>query len=338
MACGLVSERPQAMEDQPRQVEVHAAIKRTLRNSISLNEQDSSYDSGVATKPNGDSCSRSSIADLQQPWGDMNTQQLLERDGSGQPIVVAGLCKSYDTAAGTLEVLSDLDLEIEPGEFTSLVGPSGCGKSTLLKIIAGLIPFDSGTILVGGAPPLEGRRDVGFMLQQTTLMPWRSVRENVRLPFELSGQKGRAVDRRVETLLELVGLGHAMDMRPTELSGGMQQRVALARLLSLNPKVMLLDEPFSALDEFKREHLGIETAAMHEDMRKTTVMVTHSIPEAVMMSDRIVCLGDTPGRVLATVDVDLPRPRNASMIGTDSFQSAAASVRAALAGVDGGLA
>lgn len=261
----------------------------------------------------------------------------LQNVALGQPISVSGLHKTYATATGPLPVLVDVDLEIQAGEFISLVGPSGCGKSTLLKIIAGLIPFDAGSVRVGDTPPEEGRRDVGFMLQQSVLMPWRSVRGNVRLPFDLAGRKGAEVEERIESLLELVGLGHAMDLRPAELSGGMQQRVALARLLSLSPRVMLLDEPFSALDEFKREHLGLETAAMHEDMGKTTIMVTHSIPEAVLMSDRVVCLGAAPGRVVDVVDIDLPRPRTAAMIGNESFQEAAQRIRTVLAGEDGAL-
>lgn len=257
---------------------------------------------------------------------------------AGEPIVMRRLSKSYVTAAGRSPVLDGIDLEIAPGELISLVGPSGCGKSTILKILAGLIPYDGGEVSLGGQPPLEGRRDVGFMLQQAVLMPWRSVGDNVRLPFDIAGVKGPQVDQRISELVELVGLSHATDHRPWELSGGMQQRVSLARALALDPGVMLLDEPFSALDEFKREHLGLEFTRMHEALGRTTILVTHSIPEAVLMSDRIIALGTNPGRVVADVRVDLPRPRTASMIGTPSFMETSQRVRDALVGEDGAIA
>lgn len=254
---------------------------------------------------------------------------------TGEPISMRDVRKSYPAASGSTLVLDGITLDIAPGELISLVGPSGCGKSTLLKILAGLIPYDSGTVTLGGEAPREGRRDVGFMLQQAVLMPWRSVTENIRLPFDIAGTKGSAPDKRIAELIELVGLGHAKDMNPWELSGGMQQRVSLARALALDPGVMLLDEPFSALDEFKREHLGIEFTRMHEDLGKTTILVTHSIPEAVLMSDRVIALGAHPGRVLADVTVDLPRPRSAAMIGTHRFQEISQEIREALVGKDG---
>ncbi|NLG20029.1 MAG: ABC transporter ATP-binding protein [Actinomycetales bacterium] len=256
---------------------------------------------------------------------------------AGEPIRLTSVNKTYTTATGPLPVLQDIDLHIETGEFVSLVGPSGCGKSTLLKIIAGLIPFDNGTVHVGEQAPKEGRRDVGFMLQQSVLMPWLSVRENVTLPFAIAREKGSHIAPRVEELLELVGLSHSADMNSWELSGGMQQRVALARTLALDPRVLLMDEPFAALDEFKREHLGLEVTKMHEDMGKTSILVTHSIPEAVMMSDRIIALGARPGRVVGDIRVDLPRPRSAAMIATPEFQDISRQVREALAGEDGSI-
>ena len=258
---------------------------------------------------------------------------------TGEPITLRSVRKSFPAASGgSTLVLSDIDLDIAPGELISLVGPSGCGKSTLLKILAGLIGYDSGTVTLGGEAPKEGRRDVGFMLQQAVLMPWRSVKENIRLPFDLAGTKGEAPEQRIDELIDLVGLEHAKDMNPWELSGGMQQRVSLARALSLDPRVMLLDEPFSALDEFKREHLGLEFTKMHEELGKTTILVTHSIPEAVMMSDRVIALGAHPGRVLADIRIDLPRPRTAAMIATPEFQELSRQIRAALVGEDGVIA
>lgn len=265
-----------------------------------------------------------------------STAEVAEPTLTGEHISLTGVHKTY--TAGEQPVLKDINLEIEPGQLISLVGPSGCGKSTLLKILAGLIDYEAGQVTVGGKEPQEGRRDVGFMLQQAVLMPWRSVRENVRLPFDIAGRKGKGVDGRIDELIDLVGLSHAVEKSPWELSGGMQQRVSLARALALDPKVMLLDEPFSALDEFKREHLGLEFTRMHEQMGKTTILVTHSIPEAVLMSDRIIALGAHPGRVLADVTVDLPRPRTAALIGTPRYLEIAQEVREALVGEDGTIA
>lgn len=257
---------------------------------------------------------------------------------AGEAITLQGVNKTYATASGPLPVLREVNLEIRAGEFVSLVGPSGCGKSTLLKIIAGLLRIDEGQVRIGDQAPKEGRRDVGFMLQQSVLMPWRTVRENVELPFVIAKQKGPHVRERVDELLELVGLTQSADLNPWELSGGMQQRVAFARTLALDPRVLLMDEPFAALDEFKREHLGLEVARMHEDMSKTAILVTHSIPEAVLMSDRIIALGARPGRVVGDISVDLPRPRTAALIGTPRFQEISRQVREALAGEDGSIA
>lgn len=256
----------------------------------------------------------------------------------GESISFRHVVKQFETAKGPSVVLSDLSIDIAAGELVALVGPSGCGKSTILNIIAGLIPFEQGDVRIGDSAPREGRRDIGFMLQQSTLMPWRSVRENVCLPFDIARRKGADVDQRIDYLLDLVGLSHAAQMNPWELSGGMQQRVALARSLALDPSVMLLDEPFAALDEFKREHLGLEFSKMHEEMRKTSILVTHSIPEAVILADRVIALGANPGRVVADIPVTLPRPRTAAMIGTDEFADLSHRVREALTTKEGAIA
>jgi NitT/TauT family transport system ATP-binding protein len=249
---------------------------------------------------------------------------------TGERITLEGVSKAYLTAKGPLPVLRGIDLDIAAGEFVSLVGPSGCGKSTLLKIIAGLVDYDTGAVTVGGRPPLEGRDDIGFMLQQSVLMPWLNVRGNVELPFNIARRSGPQVNERVTRLLDLVGLSHAATMNSWELSGGMQQRVALARALALDPGVMLMDEPFSALDEFKREHLNIEVAQMADDLGKTTVLVTHSVTEAVLMSDRVIALGVNPGRIVGDIAVDMERPRRADMVGSELFQQISNDVRAAL--------
>jgi NitT/TauT family transport system ATP-binding protein len=249
----------------------------------------------------------------------------------GEAISLVSVGKTYQTATGALPALVDINLEIRAGEFVALVGPSGCGKSTLLKIIAGLIPYESGVVSVGDAKPKEGRRDIGFMLQQSVLMPWLDVKENVALPFRIARESGPHISERVDELLDLVGLSHAASMRTWELSGGMQQRVALARALALDPGVMLMDEPFSALDEFKREHLNIEVAHMADTIGKTTILVTHSISEAVLMSDRVIALGVNPGRVVGDIAIDLERPRVSEMVSSTRFQELSNEVRDALA-------
>jgi NitT/TauT family transport system ATP-binding protein len=249
---------------------------------------------------------------------------------TGEAITLTGVSKTYTTAKGALPVLRDINLRIEAGEFVSFVGPSGCGKSTLLKIIAGLVSFDAGTVMVGGQAPREGREDIGFMLQQSVLMPWLNVSKNVELPFVIARRRNEGTAKRVADLLQLVGLSHVATLNPWELSGGMQQRVALARALALDPGVMLMDEPFSALDEFKREYLNIEVAQMSDQLGKTTILVTHSISEAVLMSDRIIALGANPGRIVGDIRVDLPRSRSRDMIGSDRFQQISNQVRAAL--------
>jgi len=206
----------------------------------------------------------------------------MTRDARGETITLRGVDKTYQTASGPLPVLSGIDLEIEAGQFVSFVGPSGCGKSTLLKIIAGLVTYDTGEVSVGGQKPREGRQDIGFMLQQSVLMPWLNVAKNVELPFVIARRRDEKTERRVADLLDLVGLSDVATLNSWELSGGMQQRVALARALALDPGVMLMDEPFSALDEFKREYLNIEVAQMADNLGKTTLLVTHSIGEAVL--------------------------------------------------------
>ncbi len=250
---------------------------------------------------------------------------------TGETIRLAGVSKTYETASGPLPVLRDINLQVEAGEFISFVGPSGCGKSTLLKIIAGLVSYDTGTVEVGDQKPKAGREDIGFMLQQSVLMPWLNVSKNVELPFVIARRQDASTSRRVEELLDLVGLSSVASLNSWELSGGMQQRVALARALALDPGIMLMDEPFSALDEFKREYLNIEVAQMADQLGKTTLLVTHSIGEAVLMSDRIIALGANPGRTVGDIAVDLERPRRADMIGTDQYQKICNEVRAALA-------
>ena len=213
--------------------------------------------------------------------------------------------------------MRDVSFDVRAGEFISLVGPSGCGKSTILKMVAGLIPYEGGSIEVSGSPPRAGRREIGIMLQSPVLFPWRTVMNNVLLPiqvFRMDAAEGR---RRAQEILDLVGLSGFEQKHPWELSGGMQQRVNLCRLLVFEPAVLLMDEPFAALDEFTRERLNNELASLHEQLHRSVLYVTHNIPEAVFLSDRIVVMGTQPGRVLGIIEVDLPRPRSIEILDSE---------------------
>ncbi len=212
---------------------------------------------------------------------------------------------------GGTTALTEIDLEIQPGQFISLIGPSGCGKSTLLRVIGDLIEPSSGEALVGGKPAHRARldRDYGMVFQEATLMDWRTIRKNVSLPLEMMGWDRQRRDERVRELLQLVELTGFEDHHPWQLSGGMQQRVAIARALSFSPSLILMDEPFGALDEMTRDRMNIELLRIWEATGATVVFVTHSIAEAVFLSSRIVVMSARPGRVQKIVDVDLAYPR-----------------------------
>ena len=214
----------------------------------------------------------------------------------------------FDKRGDKLVALLEVSLKARRGEFISLVGPSGCGKSTMLKIIAGLLAPTAGTVHLEGRRITEPRPEIGFMFQTSTLFPWRNVTRNITLPLEIAREDGDW-EQRVAEVIDLVQLNGFENHYPRELSGGMQQRVALSRLLISDPELMLLDEPFGSLDEFTREHLNAELARIVEHAGKTTIFVTHNIPEAVFLSDRVAVMGTSPGRILEMLDVDLPRPR-----------------------------
>jgi NitT/TauT family transport system ATP-binding protein len=227
----------------------------------------------------------------------------------GDALRVTGVSKTYQTRGGAVEAVRGATFSARQGEFVALVGPSGCGKSTLLKIIAGLEPYEHGEVEVLGAPPRAGRRDCGIMLQSAVLFPWRTVLDNVLLPIEVFRLSKSESRTRALELLDTVGLTEFKDKYPWELSGGMQQRVSLARLLVFDPDALLMDEPFGALDEFTRERMNFEVTGLHERMDKLVVFVTHNILEAVLLSDKVVMMKPRPGEVVEIVDVDLPRPR-----------------------------
>jgi NitT/TauT family transport system ATP-binding protein len=233
---------------------------------------------------------------------------------SGSVISVKDCRKVYATKGGKVEAVRTASFDVKQGEFVSLVGPSGCGKSTLLQICAGLLPWNAGTVEVGGIQAKSGRQDVGIMFQSAVLLPWRSVIENVMLPTEIFGLDGKESQKKAEDLLDLVGLKGFEDKHPWELSGGMQQRASLARALVFDPDIMLMDEPFASLDEFTRERLNIELARLHESLGRTILYVTHNIQEAVFLSDKVVVMKPHPGEVLDIIDVNLPRPRSTQVL------------------------
>ena len=234
--------------------------------------------------------------------------------GGDHSISVTDLHKTYDTRDGTVDAVRGATFEVKDGEFVSLVGPSGCGKSTILQICAGLVSPTQGQVEVGGLPARPGRREVGIMFQAPVLLPWRSVCDNVLLPTEVFRMDKVPAKERALELLDLVGLQGFEEKHPWELSGGMQQRASLARVLVADPDILLMDEPFSALDEFTRERLNLELAKIHESLGRTVLYVTHNIEEAVFLSDRVVVMKPHPGEILEIVDTGLPRPRKLEVL------------------------
>lgn len=230
--------------------------------------------------------------------------------------------KRFETrSAPPVVALDDIDLEIGDNEFVTIVGRSGCGKSTLLRIAAGLIHSTSGQVTIAGQPVTGPRRDVGIVFQRPALLPWRSILANVLLPVEIAGGDLKAARAEAGELLALVGLEGFENRRPLELSGGMQQRAALCRSLIQRPRLLLMDEPFAALDALTREDLSLELQRIWVERRKTIVFVTHSISEAVLLSDRVVVMTPRPGRIARIVPVEAPRPRG---FGADGHNEAIA--------------
>lgn len=225
-------------------------------------------------------------------------------------IRLTGLSQTFHGRTGAVEALRRVDLDIAEGEFVAVVGRSGCGKSTLLRLVAGLLQPTTGEVRVDGAMVTRPRRDIGMVFQRPALLPWRSVLDNVLLPVEFFGWRRSDYRDRAMRLLEKVGLGEFHKRLPHELSGGMQQRVALCRSLLTEPRALLMDEPFSALDALTREELSAELQRIHMEHRATILFVTHSIDEAVLLADRVVVLTPRPGEILKILDVDIPRPRS----------------------------
>lgn len=237
-----------------------------------------------------------------------------------EAIVVEALTKTFTGKdGGLIRAIQEISLSIAPGEFVSLVGPSGCGKSTLLKIIAGLIPFEAGRVQRGGKPVTRPGPEVGMVFQAPELVPWRTVLGNTLLAARLAGESPKLYRDRAAALLEMVGLGQFLTKYPQELSGGMQQRNAIARALLRSPSILLMDEPFGALDAITRDQMSIELQRIWMATGCTCVFVTHSIPEAVQLSDRVIVFSQRPARILADVRIDFPRPRSLDIIADSRF-------------------
>ncbi len=257
--------------------------------------------------------------------------------GARSVVEVSGVSKTFGTGTGAVTALEGIDLTIAAGEFVSLIGPSGCGKSTLLRLIGDLTAPTAGGVLVNGKPARRGRldRDYGMVFQAPVLMDWRTIQANIELPLEIMGYSKEDRTRRSTALLRLVELEGFGVRHPWELSGGMQQRVAIARALAFDPKLLLMDEPFGALDEMTRERMNLELMGIWTRTKTTVVFVTHSIPEAVFLSTRVVVMSARPGRISKVIDIDLPQPRTADTRETERYFELVTDVREALRSHEG---
>jgi NitT/TauT family transport system ATP-binding protein len=223
-------------------------------------------------------------------------------------IEASGLSKSF----GAFKALEDINFTIKNQEFVSVLGPSGCGKSTLLRIVAGLIPYETGTASIKGEKVLSPRPDIGVVFQTNNMLPWLTVRGNVELGARIRNMPAAARDTAVDKVLEVLSLTKFADAHPHQLSGGMRQRASIGQALVLDPPVLLMDEPFGALDALTRDKLNVELLRIWQEHRKTVMLITHSIAEAVFLSDRVLVMADRPGRIIDELVIDLPRPRNAA--------------------------
>jgi len=260
------------------------------------------------------------------------------KNKSDQDIIVSGIGKTYLTESGQVIALDDINFTVEHGSFISLLGPSGCGKTTLLRIMGGLLRPSQGEILVGGRPLYPGNQrgpdkgiinSIGFVFQDPNLLPWRSIIRNVTLPLELQKASKSERTRRAQAMLELVGLDTKLFAQayPRQLSGGMRQRVAIARSLVYDPLILLMDEPFGALDAMTRETMNLELQRIWQESGKTVILVTHSLQEAVFLSDKVIMLSSRPGRISDTVTIDLPRPRTRAMLEEGYFNRLVGTLR-----------
>jgi NitT/TauT family transport system ATP-binding protein len=247
-------------------------------------------------------------------------------------IAIEELSKTFRSGDQNVEALDQISFDVAEGSFVSIVGPSGCGKSTLLKIISGLLPASRGSVHVSGRRVEGPLASVGMVFQAPVLLKWRSVADNVMLPVEFAGLDPREYSGKARLLLGMVGLKGFEDAPPYRLSGGMQQRVSLCRALVTDPSILLMDEPFGALDAMTREELDIELLRIWDEKRMTVVFVTHNIQEAVLLSDRVVVMSARPGRVIENIEINLERPRSIEMMSVPEFGRYTLNIRAMLGG------
>ena len=234
-------------------------------------------------------------------------------------LLVEEIVKRFPIPEGTITAVDHVSFAIRTGEFLSIIGPSGCGKSTLFNIIGGLLGGYEGRVLVDGEEIRGTHRSIGMVFQEESTFPWRTARENVEFPLEIVGVGRRERAERALHFLHLVGLDGFAARYPAELSGGMRQRIAMARALAFQPKILLMDEPFASLDEQTRLLLGDKVLQIQQELRQTSLLITHNITEAVQLSDRVLVMSYRPGRVKRLVEIDLPRPRTSEVVGSDAF-------------------
>ncbi|MBV8513539.1 MAG: ABC transporter ATP-binding protein [Xanthobacteraceae bacterium] len=239
--------------------------------------------------------------------------------GSDGILVVDDIVKRFETAEGPLTAVDHVSLSVKPGEFLAVIGPSGCGKSTLFNIVGGLVDSYEGTVTVAGDRVRGPHPAIGMVFQEESTFPWRSVIDNVAFPLEITGMRKAERLERARHFISLVGLDGFERRYPAELSGGMRQRVSIARTLASEPKILLMDEPFAALDEQTRLLLGDKVLQIQQELQQTTLLITHNITEAVQLADRILVMTYRPGRVKRIVDIDLPRPRSSEIVSSEAF-------------------
>jgi len=232
---------------------------------------------------------------------------------------VAGVSKRFATSEGPVHALDNVSFDVRSGEFVSLIGPSGCGKSTLFNVIGGLVGGYDGRVAVGGETVKGPHRAIGMVFQEESAFPWRTTLENVAFPLEIAGMGKAERLARARDLVKLVGLEGFENRYPSEMSGGMRQRSSLARTLAFSPQVLLMDEPFAALDEQTRLLLGDKILQIQQQLKQTTLLITHNIAEAVQLSDRVLVMTYRPGRIKRVIEIDLPRPRSSAVLGSDAF-------------------
>ena len=251
----------------------------------------------------------------------MGVTALPRADAQAAPaiLVVDDIVKRFDTPEGPLTAVDRVSLAVRQGEFLAVIGPSGCGKSTLFNIIGGLVDSYQGRVTVGAETVRGPHPAIGMVFQEESTFPWRTVIENVAFPLEIAGMRRNERFDKARKFIALVGLGPFENRYPAELSGGMRQRVAIARTLASEPKILLMDEPFAALDEQTRLLLGDKVLQIQQDLKQTTLLITHNITEAVQLADRILVMTYRPGRVKRIVDIDLPRPRTSDVVSSETF-------------------